>query len=93
MKFGRDIHGPQRITNNNFEDLTFHLAPQAGQTFHLSREISYTRLLAQNSDDFSFTITRKFTFLALSENILTVYYWMDCQEIWCTQSYPPQDEL
>ncbi len=41
MKFGTDGHGTQRMNLNDFGvPLTFHLAPPAGQRFHLSSEIS-----------------------------------------------------
>lgn len=41
MQFGGEIHGPQRMNPDDLgEPLTFPLPPPAGQTFHLSREIS-----------------------------------------------------
>lgn len=41
MKFGIDVHGPQRMSPNEFvEPMTFPLAALAGQKFHLSIEIS-----------------------------------------------------
>lgn len=41
LKFGADIHGAQRMNPNDSDDpLTLQIAPPAGQTFHLSSEIS-----------------------------------------------------
>ncbi len=41
MKFSTDVHGPQRMSPTDFGDLlTCPLAPPAGQSFHLSSEIS-----------------------------------------------------
>ena len=40
MKFGTVIHDTKRITPDDFDNpLTIHLAPQAGQSFHLMSEI------------------------------------------------------
>ncbi len=41
MKFGADIHDPQRM-NTDFcgGPLTFHLAPQAGQRFYPGKYLS-----------------------------------------------------
>lgn len=42
MKFSTDVHVPQRMNPTDFgDDLTFHLAPPAGQSFNLSSEISH----------------------------------------------------
>ncbi len=41
IKFCTDVHGSQRMNPTDFGDpLTFSLAPPAGQSFHLSCEIS-----------------------------------------------------
>ena len=42
MKFGRDIHVPQRMDPNDFGDpLTFPLESPAGQISHIFREIAW----------------------------------------------------
>ncbi len=41
IKFGADIHGPQRMNCNNFDPLTFRLAPSSGQKINLSNILAY----------------------------------------------------
>ncbi len=50
MKFCLDTHSPKRMNPNDFTDPLSPLAPPAGQSFHLSSEISQYSLdgLAQN---------------------------------------------
>lgn len=47
MAFGANIHGPQRIYPNAFDDpLTFNLEPQSGQNFDLSNVYSIQRAIS-----------------------------------------------
>lgn len=39
MRFGKHIHGPQRM--NEFDCLTFHLEPPSGQNSNLSDALVY----------------------------------------------------
>lgn len=68
MKFGTDVQGAE-VTKRHVDALTCHVAPPAGQSYHLSSEISAS--LCTNS----FWLLRSPRFTSGTENDISGFEW------------------